>query len=67
MKGSTRGALHLAESGIWYAWQQQQYSMTPIWEPGSLMETALAHWPLDRLNTFLLWYRKLPKQREIAA
>lgn len=55
---STRGALHLAESRSWLAWRGEVEAVLPY--RGTLMEAVFAHWPLSRLDAFLMWYRGLP-------
>ncbi len=65
MKGSTRGARHLAESGIWLA--SQVIVADSEWPRGTLMETALAHWSIAQFDAFVGWYQRLPKAEERAA
>jgi hypothetical protein len=62
MKGSTRGARHLAESANWLAWQCSGL-IPPL---GTLMQTALAHWSLAQFDAFVTWYRGLPSERKAA-
>jgi hypothetical protein len=60
MKGSTAGAVHLAQSKIWMAWWMRDGLPWPF---GTLMEAALAHWDGDRFGAFLDWRRNLRNGR----
>jgi hypothetical protein len=58
VKGSTRGARHLAESAVWLAWQIEAAHAMPSW--GMLAECVLAKWKASRLAEFLEWRKGLP-------
>jgi hypothetical protein len=62
MKGTTAGAKHLAQTGIWLAWWTEgERAFGP--RIGTLMETALGHWRRRQYVTVLAWACRLPYGR----